>query len=298
VNCDWRFPVAVLGFSLCFPQARLDAQQSLDAVLDRATAYVASFVQQFSSVVAEERYIQEEMSPAPSPAKPTEGQRLQLLRPELSRRRDLRSDLLLVKLDGTDGWQVFRDVFVVDGKQVRDREDRLTRLFVEPQPTAQAVERAKQIMNEGARYHVGPIGTVDNPLLAFTFLQASARHRFRFVTRGTARIDGLTTRVIEFVETAQPTMVRTGGDGDIFARGRYWIAPDTGQIARTEVTFLAPNTQSTVTTNFRPDSRFGIFVPTEMRFRRSVPNSEITCVASYGTFRQFQVNSEWNVGTR
>ena len=47
--------------------------------------------------------------------------------------RMLKSDLLLVRPQGSDAWMQFRDVFEVDGKAVRDRNDRLEKLFLSRQ---------------------------------------------------------------------------------------------------------------------------------------------------------------------
>src|SRR4029079_3586061 len=56
--------------------------------------------------------------------------------------RQLRSDLLLVRPEGSEAWMQFRDVFEVDGKALRDRNDRLARLFLEPsKSTASQAEK-------------------------------------------------------------------------------------------------------------------------------------------------------------
>jgi hypothetical protein len=214
---------------------------------------------------------------------------------QVTDRRKLRSDLLLVKPVGLDGWQVFRDVFEVDGSTVRDRQQRLLKLFVDSPDAATAMERADQIMMEGSRFNIRSIGTVDNPLLALTFLQHPIRERFRFADRGFDGSSGVNARVIEFSETARPSVIRTDSGKDIFARGRYWIEPDHGRLIRTEVVFSALGTDSSVTTNFVWDERLGINVPAEMRFRRSLASSEIRCVATYGSFRQFQVQTDESI---
>ena len=51
------------------------------------------------------------------------------------------SDVLIVQVPGTAEWVPFRDVFTIDGKPVRDREERLTKLFLEP--TESTVARAR-----------------------------------------------------------------------------------------------------------------------------------------------------------
>ena len=55
----------------------------------------------------------------------------------------MRSDLLLVRVPGRDGWLPFRDVYEVDGRAVRDRSERLKKLFIEAPETA--VNAATQI---------------------------------------------------------------------------------------------------------------------------------------------------------
>src|SRR6476659_3017497 len=94
-------------------EPRAAAQEpALDAVLQRAGRYVTDFQRLLSGVVAEETYRQElHEAAAISPT-----------RPRMSAgptRRELKSDLLRVKPQGSDRWIQFRDVFEVDGKQVR-----------------------------------------------------------------------------------------------------------------------------------------------------------------------------------
>src|SRR2546422_421055 len=81
------------------------AERKTPEIVLRASRYVDSFIQNFSNVVAEERYVQESAYP--------------------HRRRELLSDFLLVTPPGTVGRYQFRDVREVDGAAVRDRKDRL-----------------------------------------------------------------------------------------------------------------------------------------------------------------------------
>jgi len=69
--------------------------------------------------------------------------------------RELKSDFLFVKVPSSDAWLPFRDVFAVDGRPVRDRHERLTRLFLHPSPTA--MEQARQIVADSTRYDIGGI---------------------------------------------------------------------------------------------------------------------------------------------
>lgn len=173
---------------------------------------------------------------------------------------------------------------------------RLAKLFLESRDTATALERAHQIAAESARLNIRQIGTVDNPLLALGLLQRAYRQRFRFTMRGGRDASlGQNVSIVEFRETARPTIIRGSGDKDIFARGRYWIDAAGGQVIRAEVVFNALGTESTITTAFELDDRLRAYVPVEMRFRRGASTNEVRGVATYGRFRQFEVGTEETV---
>jgi len=260
---------------------------TLDQLLDRGQAHVAALVTRLTRVVAEEQYVQEYLVAG------IEGSRGNFKgAPRVVERRTLTSDVLLVKLADLEQWLVFRDVFDVDGKPVRDGQDRLMKLFVESRDTVAAVEQALQIGAESARFNIKQIGTVDNPLLALGFLQSAYRSRFRFTMRGRDGSAGADAWIVEFQETQRPSIIRTGGDRDIFARGRYWIGDSEGRIIRTEVSFNALGTTSNITTSYGTDAQLNASVPTEMRFTRiNNSNEQVRGIATYGRFRQFQVGT-------
>ena len=139
--------------------------QSADAtnVLDRMTEYVRTFVRDFANVVAEERYVQ-----TASPNNPGPG----------PRKRELLSDFLLAKGQAANDWYQFRDVREVDGKPVADRERRLTELFLEPWD--EVIRQAARIHNDGARFNLFNIGSINYPLLAIALVQPHYRDRFEF----------------------------------------------------------------------------------------------------------------------
>ena len=264
------------------------AQQAftVDQLLDRASLYVEDLVAKFSRVVAEEQYVQEFLLLMPQGTRAFPGS------PNVVERRTLKSDLLLVKPAGLDQWFTFRDVFEVDARQVRDRENRLAKLFLQSRDTVTAIERANEIATASAQFNIRPMGTVDNPMLALGFLQRVYRSRFRFSVRGQDAAVGADVWIVEYRETERPSLMRSSDKKDIFAHGRYWVAADTGRIARTEVVFSALGTESTVTTSFEPDERLGTSVPVEMRFKRGTVKNEVRGVATYGRFRRFEVGTE------
>ncbi len=284
-----QIPLTAVALAAALVCASVSAQQvfTVEQLLDRSSAYVENLVVKFSRVVAEEQYVQEYLLSSP------EGSRGSFPgSPKVAERRSLKSDLLLVKPLGLDQWLVFRDVFEVDARAVRDRENRLSKLFLESRDAITAIERANEIAVASAQFNIRPIGTVDNPMLALGFLQRVYRQRFRFTIRGRDTEVGPDVWVIEYRETARPSLMRGSDNKDVFARGRYWADATSGRIARTELIFSALGTDSRVITSFELDERLGTSVPQEMQFKRSSPKNEVRGVATYGRFRQFEVGTE------
>ena len=262
----------------------LSAQRNrTDEVLAREAAYLHEFVQRFSGVVAEERYVQDAKT---VPRARTRGT---VVRSRLfTRHVELTSDFLLVKLKDSGEWQVFRDVFDVNGEAVRDRDERLTTLFLNP--TRSALDDAKAIALEGARYNLGGAErTINNPLLVLAFLQAAYQPRFRFSLNTSDKDAGPGIWVLEYKEQSRPTLIREGASGDVVAKGRIWIESGSGRVVKTE---LAVNELDNIVTSFRFDERFQIAIPVEMREEYWTDTESIVGVASYSRFRRFDVTTD------
>ena len=267
---------------------------ALATVLDRAGAYVAEFQRRLSSIVAEERYVQDWKTLWTGTRRGAT---------ELGR-RELRSDLLLVKPGGAAAWMAFRDVFEVDGAPVRDRSERLLKLFVEPSSSTDA--QIRDILEESARYNIGDIKrNVNAPLYPLLFLEKANHFRFKFkqaadrtpaaaqaAPNGAFRVSS-EVWVIAYDEVASGTMIRTNDRRDIPAHGRFWIEPATGQVLMTELIVHNRMLHATIDVSFQSEPLLGLLVPIEMRERYEGRrhNSVIEGHATYGKFRQFQVNT-------
>lgn len=269
------------------PQADL----TLDTLLARAATYVEGFIERFANLVAEERYSQtlrggrwsssntatmsSTLGPRPGPS-------------DQPQRRDVRSDLVVLRDRSVFGWVIVRDVFEVDGKVVRDREARLTRSLSTPGADVRA---------EGARFNLGPgVRTTNTPELAILFLRSELQPRFDFTLKASDRAHGPRIRPVEYRERARPTLVR-GDDGqDLPASGRFWIDVDTGRVVETEITLRPPATSWTLTTTFTLDSTLGIAVPTVMREDYTWRDTEMTATATYSHFRRFDVSTAERMG--
>lgn len=264
------------------PSREREAQ--LQLALARLLDYVGGYERQYSGLVAEETYLQ--------------STRTKSVR--------LRSDFLLVRLEDTGAWVSFRDVFEVDGHNVRDREDRLKRLFLDPTP--EAVARLKAVKEESARYNIGPVvRNINVPLYPLVFLGPGNRPGFEFRLAGRRESAGLPVWRIDYKERARPTVIR-GYDGvDVPAAGWFLIDQLTGAIVETGLTLDERRFTVEILVRFRRDEALGLWVPAEMSEKYKMAtmssggvgdlwaSSSMEGRATYANFRRFQVKTEEKV---
>jgi hypothetical protein len=269
--------VVTLALWLCSAAVPLNAQTPADLV-QRAARYIETLLPGLSNVVAEERYEQRMTSP--------------------NRRRTLVSDFLLVRLEETQDVVGFRDVFSVDGVPVRDREERVSRLFVESPATA--VQQASRIMQEGARHNLANIGTVNSPFMPLAFLQARYAPRFRFSSARQDTKMGADVWAFQYEEFVVPTILKGNANRDVPARGRFWVETTTGRVVKWELRLGADSARLglqpiQVETTFAYDADLRLNLPSEMRESYPDRNGLVSGVATYGRFRRFGVTVEETV---
>lgn len=271
--------------------AVVSAQEpTLQTVLDRAAVYVADYQKQLQGIVAEEAYSQNVITNVGRGGG----------RGRTSREgRQLKSDVLMVKLGDEERWLQFRDVFEVDRRPVRDRDQRLYRLFVEGKANARAM--AETIQNESARYNIGPVmRTINIPMLAMLFLERSNQQYAIFTQQPPGNVRRFSAVavlediwLIEFKEVGEGTLIKGANNRDIHSSGRFWIDSSTGRVLRTELVAQDTNLRAFVDVSYRIDPAVAVLVPGEMRETYNVRASEarIDGKATYSHFRQFTVST-------
>jgi hypothetical protein len=286
--------IALLLVALLIPATlAADDRPPLQTILARVTDYLVRFENTIQGIVAEEHYVQDSDKSD---------------RPFVTH-RELKSDLLLVRTEGSDfGYVQFRDVFLVDGDAVRDRSDRLTKLFLNSSNSTR--RQASDIMNESARYNIGNVErNINVPLIALMMLDPKHRSRFKYsvdgdrkgVPRGMPKSPAFTLAAdawtIEFEETATPTMIR-GDDQDAKSHGRVWVDPDTTRVLMTELVVEAKTVRSTIRVSYQSEPIAGLLLPVEMRETYVVKKRFYTLEgsATYGNFRQFSVTTVESIG--
>jgi hypothetical protein len=244
-----------------------------------------------SSVTAEERYTQVLSGPIRAMGRASALDR--------GRRREMRSDVALVRVGPPLEWWPYRDVFEVDRQPVRDRDDRLARLFLEPAATARA--QALRIEQESSRFNISNVGRVLNaPGLPLLFLQPEVRPRFHFALDRRDGGEGGGVWIVRYEERGWPTIFRHNRTMDNPSTGRLWVDAATGTVSRTEHVVSPEQLIVSFTTRFRHDDRFGVAVPVEMREQvsgglQALRNLEGS--ARYDNFRRFEVSTEEHIRT-
>jgi hypothetical protein len=227
--------------------------------LQRLTAsYVQAFIRSLSNVVGQEDF-------------------------EFRKGLKVRSEFLLVRYPGTERDLLpFRDVLAVDGTPLPNRREHLIEMF--QADFVSALGRAGQISSDSAAY----VPVVLNPLYAVSFLQAQYQPRFKFDEGSAGREWPPRTKLLKFVETAKPTLLRAGvfRENDVPTRGTAWVEEGSGRILQTELQIRDDQTVTTVRTRFDVDARLFLMVPVEMQTQK--PDGR----AIYSKFRRFNVLTE------
>ena len=262
------------------PSAR---EAELQLAMARLVDYVDAYERLYSGLVAEEEFKQS-----------SRGNNVRL-----------RSDFLLVKPEKSNQWVSFRDVYEVDGVAVRDRDDRLRRLFLEPGPDLGAQLQA--IQDESARYNVGIVQrNINVPLFLLRFLQPENRPRFHFRLAGKRDVAGVEAWRVEFEERVFPTIITDIQGRDVDAKGWFMVDMVTGAIVEAVLKIEEHGSTGEIVVSFQHDARLGMWVPAEMKetyrtmMQRSlagVPRLEpvVEGTAKYSNFRRFQVKIEEKV---
>jgi len=231
--------------------ARVVAQSlTLSEVLLRVSQWTLTFEQQFGNRVADEVYEQRVMS--------SNG--------DVERSRHYTAELLFYRDALHDTWTSYRRVTTVDDEPV-------ARAWMDPAETVPTLEKflqdAERIDAESTRRFLGPMPwKLHLPMLALAFVHPLNRYRSRFEREGEEVVQGQRTWVVRFNEHRTPTFVRTRA-GDLFASGRFWVVPDTGQVMRSDLVLggsvSSRQARTRITVEYQTGAEDDVWVPVEMR---------------------------------
>jgi hypothetical protein len=195
------------------PQAPLD----LSALLQRASHWTLRFEASLSGLLFRERYVQTWVDRG-------------------SRKSELEANVFLIKPSADSRFVLYRDVYRANGRNVTDHTDRLQKLLTEN--SKRSMNEARRLADASAQYNEGSRRiNVNVPTMPLAYLAPFrvGGLRLRGDVAATETIRGLEVVVVEFTETARPTLVRDEKGQNIPANGKYWIHPGSGAVMRAYV---------------------------------------------------------------
>jgi hypothetical protein len=287
------FSAAALAISLGVgtSHAQIGAQpgSGFTTVLSSAMRYAMNYEQRFALLAADEHYVQELMRP------PNPGDNLSRANPGGGMRgggqmnlQTIKSDYLLVQLGGDgEGFMPFRDAYEVKGRKLRERDDRLLKLFTSNDKSR--FEKAAQYSSDSARHNLGNVArTINIPLLAMMFVHPRVNERFEFTDGGEETIGGRILRKIVYREAARPTLIKTTRGRDLALTGLMWIDPLSGTVVKTELNAADPAVRCQVIVTFRRDEALDLWVPDKMEeyYKAALAVDDILATATYTNIRR------------
>ncbi len=204
--------------------------------------YLVRYSENLSTLVAEEEYTQRQPDVT-----------------QVSRR--LNSDVVFIGHKG-GSISAFRDLYAVDNNPVRQRDDRLLKLF-DTTIIAAAHAQAEALTDEALRYYMSPnLRMLDLPTLALDYLRPLNQDGSDFSLDGVRNQDGVQVAALRFKARGSSDAVPTppGATTD----GRVWVEVATGTIRQTELIVHGKGFNFSATTKYSLDRALGIWVPTEL----------------------------------
>ena len=278
VEVDSRYREAVRLVASAFTLALLTVSVGAQTVrrgdvVATLDSYLLGYDERLSNVVAEEAYRQWVEQGSPKSRSTTS--------------RTLRSDFALTLAPDSQRWVGYRDTFEVDGKPVRDRDERLQRLLSDGE-----VGQAARIAEQNARFNLGQYLVTRNinvPTFALELMHPRFRDRVKVRRTGADVVDGRPGWLIEFREQDRLTFVRTPKGGDQPSRVVALVDMQTGEVLRTVLTW--ERVKGSITVSYGHAAGIPVPVPVRMAERYVARTGELVAgEATYANFRQFQTS--------
>ncbi len=272
VACVVAAPMAPIAAGSQTPSRAPDT--SARAVINKAVLYLKDYKEALQFVLADEVIIQDVFN----------------ARARRSAHRETSGEYFLTDLATEGGWVGVRDIAVVDGVRVENR-DNLRELLTQ----SSFARIGRLLADRNARYNIGSVSrNVNDPMLALVILDDKHRGRFKFERR---RVEPTPTGplvTVNFTERDEPTLVR-GADGSrIYAKGELLIDAATGRLVRTMITLKDKATTGTLTTVFAQNDKLRLWLPASFdeRYDHEIEGqTELVVVKSiYTNYRRFNVN--------
>lgn len=262
---------ALAAASLTLPvsarQRSAAVDTSVDAVVAKAADYVREYRDQLTYVMATERYTQT-----------LTGGFSQYDMDET-----LASDVYFVYVPADKVWMAIRDVEIVDGKVLKER-DNIRGLLNSGQ-----VGAARALKEKNARYNLGTIiRNFNEPTLSLLVLDDDHRPKTTFVRQ---KVSGGRV-VVSYAEHDAPTLISNVDGTPAYSKGELTIDAATGRIERAELHVRLGKVDASLTTTYQLEPKLKMWVPArfdEHYVEDGKRPQKITGKATYNDYSRFDV---------
>lgn len=259
---------AALAVPVSARQRPAPVDTQVDAVVAKAADYVREYRDQLTYVMATERYTQTL----------TGGFSLYDMDETLA------SDIFFVYVPADKVWMAIRDVEIVDGKVLKERDNVRSLL------NSGQIGAARALKDKNARYNLGTIvRNFNEPTLSLLVLDDDHRLKCTFVRQKTSggRV------IVSFAEHGTPTLISNVDGTPAYSKGELTIDAATGRVEHAILRVKLGKVDATLTTTYRMDDKLKMWVPS--RFdelyvedgRR--PQQRVTGRAIYSDYSKFDV---------
>jgi hypothetical protein len=258
------------GLSARAPHRAGRADTSLEAVLLKAAEYLKDYREKLTYVMATERSKQTLIGGFAGSAGTDET---------------LASDVYFVYIPADKVWMAVRDVEIVDGKVLKDRDN------VRDILNSGKVGAARALKDRNARYNLGTIlRNFNEPTLSLLVLDEQHRQRFRF-KKESSRGSSVT---ISYVEKDLPTLIVDTGGRPSYSSGEFSIDAATGRIERARLSVrLSGGIDALLITTYRADSKLQMWVPAKFEEQYVLGGrrpEKINATSTYSDYSRFDVS--------
>lgn len=282
--------VVLLVFAACVPVLHARQNRAVRDLVDLASRYVVEYEQQYWALALDEENVQWLERPVHTGSNLTRANPGGGMIPGGTQRRTVtRSDYVLVQAGAGRGWVPYRDLHWVNGKELRDRDDRLVRLL--KTGSAEAFDEATAVHQESHRYDVGNVQrSINIPMFGMMLLHPQVRERFEFKAAGDEVIAGRAVERLAYTEKARPTLIKTSRGKDLALTGHIWIESSTGVVVKTAMTAADPIVRANVFVTFRRDTELGLWVPDVMEefYKAAIAFDDTHSISTFTTPRLYQ----------
>jgi len=248
-------------------QSRPVVDTSVEAVVAKAAAYVRDYRELLTYVMATERYTQKlngGFSMYGMDEKPA-------------------SDVFFCYGPADKVWMAIRDVEIVDGKLLKERDN------VRALLNSGQVGAARALKDKNAKYNLGTIvRNFNEPTLSLLVLDDDHRSKCTFVRQ---RVSGNRV-VVSFVERGTPTLISNIDGTPAYATGELTIDAATGRVELATLRIRLGKVDATLTTRYREEARLKMWVPQqfdELYIEDGRNPQKITGKATYSDYSRFDV---------